>query len=145
MLCSETFFMAFKRKQYSDKELITQLKSGSLPPADFTHEAHVRLVWIMRRKKFPQLTFYDVSRVIKNYAKSIGEGNIYHETLTFASVMIILNRIKKTPANDFFSFIEENLDLILEFKSLIAMHYSDEIIQSDKAKNEIIPPDKQPF
>lgn len=137
--------MAFRKKQYSDKELLSKLKDGSLPPLDFTHEAHVRLVWILRRKKFDKLAYYDVSKVIKDYANAIGEGQIFHETLTYASVMIILDRIKKTPANDFFEFIEDNLDLMLDFKNLVGKHYSEELLNSPAAKKEIVAPDRQPF
>ncbi|MCB9195159.1 MAG: hypothetical protein H6598_02955 [Flavobacteriales bacterium] len=137
--------MAFRKKQYSDSELLEKLKDGSLPALDFTHEAHVRLVWILKRSKFDKFTFYDVSRIIKNYANAIGEGQIYHETLTFASVMIILDRIKESKAKDFFEFIEDNLDLILEFKKLVSQHYSDERIQSEEARTTIVSPDRVPF
>lgn len=137
--------MAFRKKQYTDAELLKKLKDGSLPALDFTHEAHVRLVWILRRKKFDKLVFYEVSNIIKNYAQSIGEGQIYHETLTFAAVMIITDRIRASKAQDFFGFIEDNLDLILEFKKLVSVHYSDELINSENARRTFVEPDKLPY
>lgn len=133
--------MAFRRKQYSDEELLSKLKDGSLPPADFTHEAHVRLVWILSKKRFNKFAYYDVSRIIKEYADAIGEGQIFHETLTYASVMVILEHIKRKDYKDFYEFIEDNLDLMVDFKSQINKHYSEQLLQSDKARNEVVAPD----
>lgn len=136
--------MAFRRKVYSDEELLKKLKDGTLPPADFTHEAHIRLVWILRHKKRDEL-FHEVSQIIKNYAKSIGEDSIYHTTLTYAAVMIILNRIKSTSLDDFPPFIQENTDLITDFRNLIAQHYTDMTLNAEVARKEIIAPDILPF
>lgn len=140
----EAFYMAFRKKAYTDQELLYKLKDGTLPPADFTHEAHIRLVWILRQREQADL-FNEVSRIIKNYAKAIGEDNIYHTTLTYAAVMIILNRIKHTSLDDFLQFIKENTDLITDFRNLIAQHYKDSTLNTDVARKEIIQPDILPF
>lgn len=136
--------MAFRKKVYTDQELLGKLKDGTLPPADFTHEAHIRLVWILRQREQAEL-FNEVSLIIKNYAKAIGEDNIYHTTLTYAAVMIILNRIKKTTFDNFVQFIKENTDLVTDFRNLIARHYKDTTLNTNAARKEIIQPDILPF
>lgn len=137
--------MAFKRKLYTDQELLAKLKDGTLPPADFTHEAHIRLVWILRNQESSESVYSEVSQIIKNYANAIGEGHIYHETLTYAAVMITLHFIAKTKADEFYEFIEDNLDLMISFKELIEEHYSQELLQLPQAKTQILPPDRKPF
>lgn len=137
--------MAFRRKEYTDQELLNKLKDGTLPPADFTHEAHVRLVWIIQKNTPENEVTSEVSRIIKHYAEAIGEGTIYHETLTYASVMIILSHMKHKDYANFNEFLIDNPLLTQDFKSLINRHYSPELIHSELAKKEVLAPDILPF
>lgn len=141
----EAFFMAFRPKTYSDEELLTGLNSGTLPPLDFTHRAHVRLVWIISNQRKQSEVFDEVSKTIRRYANAIDEGQIYHETLTYASVMIITGAMKDSTHKDFDMFILNNSDLINDFKGLVSKYYSDELLKSPLAKQEILPPDLRPF
>ena len=138
--------MAFRRKQYTDQALLLELNNGSLPPADFTHEAHIRLVWILRQTTSnAEQCFLEVSQIIKQYATSIGESQIFHTTLTYASVMLVINRIERNTYDTFSTFIAHNQDLLQNFKHLINKHYSDECLSTNEAKATVLQPDKAPF
>jgi N-formylglutamate deformylase len=137
--------MAFRPKTYTDQAFIDGLKDGSLPPINFSHEAHVRLVWILAKVATGEELVQQVSKMIIHYANAIGHGDIYHETLTYAAVKIVEKRISRESNDDFTIFIKQNNDLLSDFKQLVALHYSPERLFSDKAKVEILPPDLQPF
>ncbi len=136
--------MAFRPKTYSDEELLNQLQKGSLPPLAFTHKNHVRLVWILYHQSVTDLS-NEVRKTILHYATAIGEGQIFHETLTYAAVKVIEHFIQESKAANFEAFMLEHPALAKDFKTLIAQHYSEEVLKSSKAKAEIIEPDLKPF
>lgn len=141
------FFMHFfqKHNTYSDQEFLDAIKTGSLPPLVFTHEAHVRLVWIVRINKPEGDISLMVRHLIKDYAEQIGEPQIYHETLTYAAVQIIDHYISISAAKDFDQFIDACPGLLHQFKSLVHQHYSKELLESSKAKNQVLQPDLLSF
>lgn len=136
--------MAFRSKTYTDETLIKALSDATLPPLDFTHKNHIRLVWAIHRRS-PQDTFKQASYLIRNYAFNIGESHIYHETLTYAAVKIIVNCMNTSSAQSFEEFIESNNTLLVDFKSLISKHYSQETLDSKIAKTKVVLPDLAPF
>lgn len=134
-----------KHTELTDLEFLEQFQQASMQPLTFDHEAHIRLVWIVYRN-YPEVdTSLEVRRLIKNFATKIGEGQIYHETLTYAAVEIIIRLIDRSNSKDFSGFINENPRLIKDFKLLINEHYSPEILKTNKAKTTILEPDRQPF
>lgn len=137
--------MAFRQKNYTDQELLQKLRDGSLPPLAFTHKEHIRLVWLSYKTHGDSKVYNDVRDIIKNYAFSIGEGHIFHETLTYAAVAVVLEFINKLNSSSFEALISSELKLITDFKHLVSIHYSDQLLRSDKAKIEIMEPDLVPF
>src|SRR5258708_19438302 len=74
-------------------ELIKQFEGGTTPPGTFHHADHVRLA-------FEYLCRYSVlealgrfSEALKRFANAQGKAQLYHETVTWAYLLLIRERI----------------------------------------------------
>lgn len=129
----------------TDLELKKQFAEGTLEPRLFNHEAHVRLAWI-------HLTHYGIDKAIENiriqlkhFVAVAGAAGKYNETVTVAAVRAVHHFMRKSEANNFKDFIDENQRLKSQFKALLSAHYRTNIFISEKAKKEYLEPELLPF
>lgn len=131
--------------ELTDNEFEIQFQSATLPPALFTHEAHVRLAWIHIKKYGCQKAIENITGQLMDYVEAIGETGIYNHTLTIAAVKAINHFINRSASNNFIDFIQEFPRLNTNFKDLMAAHYSVDIYHSETAKQQFLEPDLLPF
>lgn len=129
----------------SDQEFQEQFMSCTLPPAVFSHEAHLRLAWLYVRKYGPDKAENIIQDQLKAYVMSLGALDKYHTTLTVAAVRIVNHFISRSKSEDFKGFISEFPQLKSGFKELIASHYGFDIYTSEKARLSYLKPDLLPF
>ena len=131
--------------ELTDLDFVKQFSETSLPASLFTHEAHIRLAWIHIKKYGLLEAERNVSMQLKNYVKSLGAEDKYHETLTIAGIKAVNHFLMQSETKSFSAFIKENGILLSDFKQLIQSHYSTNIFNSKPAKLKYLELELIPF
>jgi hypothetical protein len=130
------------------EELIQQFENGATRADTFGHADHVRLA-------FEYLSRYSVLDVLqrlpealKRFAAAQGKADRYHETITWAYLLLIHERIarsrcrQKCPVQTWEEFADRNPDLFLWKGGLLTTLYRQETLDSDLARRIFILPDR---
>ncbi len=131
--------------ELSDSEFEIQFRNCSLNPALFSHEAHLRIAWLMISRDGITESLVLFPRLLKNYVTTLGEESKYNETLTIAALKAVHHFIGKSSSETFCQFIKEFPQLKFEFKRLMSCHYSFDIFNLPEAKAKFLKPDLVPF
>jgi len=134
-----------KHNTLSDATFEKQFEHCQLPQQLFTHEAHLRLVWIHIKQYGYDKTLITVPNQLRAYVSSLGAQEKYNITLTMAAIKAVYHFMMKSNAVDFSGFISEFPQLKYEFKTLIQTHYSLDIFNDVSAKRKFLRPDLLPF
>ena len=134
-----------KHYQLSDSEFLQQFKDCSLPPAIFSHEAHLRLAWLNIYREGMEKAEKAIQEQIERFVAHVGAQHKYHKTLTIAAIKAVGHFMEKSTTDNFPDFISENPQLKKDFKSLINSHYSFDIFSSEEARTSYVEPDVLPF
>lgn len=125
-----------------DREFEKALTACTLPPDRFDHVAHVRLAWIYLREQ-PLLTALQrFVTTLQRYATSLGAAGKYHETVTFAFVLVIADRMHRTASPSFDEFLAANQDLSRWTPSVLDDYYDAATLASETAKTRFLLPDR---
>ncbi len=84
----------------SDAELLEGFVSTALPADQFHHEQHVRVAWLFVRDHGMPAALGEFTAAIKRFAEAKGAHGLYHETITWAFLLIIAERLARKPADD---------------------------------------------
>ena len=128
----------------TNEEFIRDFEAGTLPAASFHHEQHVRAVWLYLRH-YPLLeTLARFSQNLKRFAAANGKPNLYHETITWAYVVLIHERTKRSPQQQTWpEFVAANSDLFDWKNNILKSFYEDDTLRSDLARHVFVFPDKK--
>ena len=97
----------------SEDELIAALQRGTLPAEALTHAEHVRLAWACLRRLPLLCALSEFRRLLIGFANHHEKPNLYHETVTFASLLLVYERMARNPAiTDWERFARQNSDLL---------------------------------
>lgn len=121
-----------------DRELIAAFEDCTLPPGLFNHSQHVRVGWIYLTEGTLLEALPRFVTSLKRYATSLGATTKYHETITYAFLFLIHERMQRTPAATFDDFAEANPDL---FEPILDRYYTPETLRSDFARQTFVMPD----
>ncbi len=124
----------------SDAEFVAAFESCSFPPDAFHHREHVRLAWIYLsgRPLLEALTRFAAS--LRRFATNAGAATKYHETVTFAFLFLIHERMQREVSATFDDFAAANEDLF-GWPSVLDRYYSAETLRSELARRTFILPD----
>lgn len=134
-----------KHFNLTDTEFEEQFENGSLDPALFSHEAHLRLAWIHLKKYGREKAVQNICSQLVNYVNMLGASGKYNKTLTVAAINAVYHFMQRYGADNFENFIAEFPRLKYNFKDLVAAHYKKDIYTSALAKNEFLLPDLLAF
>ena len=128
----------------TEQELIAQFENGSLPPTAFHHTDHVRMAFAYLRQ-YPVLRALEkFSTGLKLFARTQGKENLYNETITWAYLFLIHERISRAgQPQSWEDFAEANPDLLMWKNGILKRYYAEETLQSDLAKSVFLFPDKR--
>jgi hypothetical protein len=124
-------------------DLITKFESGAIPPEAFHHADHVQLAfeYLSRYPVLEALTRFCVA--LKSFAAEHGKVNLYHETITWAYLFLIHERIARAPGvQTWEEFSAGNRDLFIWKGGMLAMLYKPETLHSELARTTFILPDR---
>ena len=127
----------------TDEELITQFESGLVPAAEFHHADHVRVAFAYV-SRYPLLQALErFSTALRRFAASQGKPNLYNETITWAYLFLIHERISRAAERQTWEqFAIENPDLLKWKNSILKRHYAEETLRSELAKRVFVFPDR---
>lgn len=129
----------------SDSEFRNQFADRSLDPKVFSHEAHLRMAWLLIREMGLAKAEGSIQSQLQAYVLHLGETDKYHVTVTLVAMKAVYHFMQKSNIIDFKAFIAENPRLKTNFKDLINSHYSFDIFTSEEARISYLPPDLLPF
>ena len=127
-----------------DREFIEGFENCTLPAENFHHPDHVRVVWLYLRR-FPLLeTIARFSVGLKRFATANGKPNLYHETITWAYVFLIHERIARSGnEQNWEEFVEANADLFDWKNNILKSYYHDDTLRSEVARRVFVFPDRR--
>ena len=123
----------------SEDELLAAFQAGTLE--EFPHRAHVHVAWLYLRGDTPLRAIERFSVDLRRFAQAKGRPRLYHETLTFAFLFLIHERMAGED-EDFGGFQERNPDLFLWNPSALDRYYRKETLASEIARRKFLLPDR---
>ena len=127
-----------------DETFLAEFEAGLLPPESWTHEAHVRLAWIVLPREPEPAAIVRIRAGIRRYnAFVLDRADAYHDTLTVAFVRIIAARM--VSGDDWPAFRAANADILDFRRPITSRYYSDALLNSDEARRVFVEPDLTPL
>ena len=122
----------------TDAQLIAAFESATLD--EFHHRDHVRAAWCYLRESPLLVALERFTTALKRFAAAHGKPELYHETITWAYVFLIHERMRA--GEDWEAFAARNRDLFSWKPSVLDRYYSAETLWSDRARNRFVWPDE---
>lgn len=135
-----------------DRSFRSAFEACSVPPSEFSHEAHVRLayVYLVESDVEPDVD-PDVESAVRRMRKALLNflehnglpRSKFHETITRAWVLAVrhfMNRSTSTSSADFIARNQELLDT-----KIMLTHYSASVLFSSDARAAFVEPDLDPI
>ncbi len=121
-----------------DEEFVAAFEACTLTPSQFDHRNHVRLAFLYLHEAplLEALTRFRDS--LQRYATSLGAAAKYHETITFAFLFLIHERMQRAAWASFDEFADANPDL---FAPILTRYYKEETLASELARRVFVMPD----
>jgi hypothetical protein len=133
--------MVFEAMMTGD-ELIKQFEAGTTPSGTFHHADHVRLAFEYLCR-YPALEALEkFSAALRRFAAAHGKVQLYHETITWAYLLLIRERMARAGCSQTWEeFAERNPDLLVWKGGVLATLYRQETLDSDLARHTFVLPD----
>jgi len=135
------------------EELIRQFEDGTTPADTFHHADHVRLAfeYLCRHPALEALAKF--SAALQRFAAAQGKAQRYHETITWAYLLLIRERqarascartlsAQTSSAQTWEEFAERNADLLVWTGGVLTTLYHPETLDSDLARRTFVLPDR---
>jgi hypothetical protein len=128
-----------------DTEFIERFEKCTLKGEDFHHRDHVRIVWLYLQGNSVLETLGRFSAGLKRFAAVNGKPNLYHETITWAYVLLINERIERRGDRQSWSeFVSANPDLFDWNDNILKTYYQETTLRSETARRTFVFPDRFP-
>lgn len=125
----------------TDRELMEAFESCTLDPDLFHHRQHVRVGWICLREAPLVEALSRFVASLRRFATSVGSPGLYHETITFAFLFLIHERMQIGGEATFDEFADANPDLFKWKPSVLDRYYRTETLGSELARRSFVMPD----
>ncbi len=128
-----------------DVKFKDRFEAGKVPPADFHHREHLKLVYVYLCESDVQAAN---DRMCVSLRKFLKDNDVpaskYHETLTMSWVQAVKHFMVKAGApNSFEEFIAADERLL--DTSIMLTHYEKDTLFSERARTEFVQPDVEPI
>jgi hypothetical protein len=132
-------------RERTDDEFLTAFQDGTLPPAEWTHTAHIRMAWLYLTRCSRGRALHKVRAGIRRYNAVHGSDG-YHDTITVAYVRLIHARLSGADGPETFAgFCARNPDLLDRSLALLLRHYEKATLFAQRAKERFVEPDREPL
>ena len=121
--------------------LLARFVDTTLPADQFHHEQHVQVAWLFVRHHGMPAALGRFTAAIKAFAAAKGAHGLYHETITWAFLLLIAERQARTSAQTWEDFAAQHPDLLVWKPSILSRYYSKELLASELARRTFVFPD----
>lgn len=127
----------------TDDKFIASFEDCSLGIEAFHHADHVRVAFLYLCQ-YPVLeALHRFSTSLIRFATAHGKPGLYHETITWAFLLLIRERIARAGRPQTWTeFVAHNEDLLSWENNVLKKYYRDETLYSDLARSTFLFPDK---
>ena len=125
----------------NDEEFLAAFEEARLSPASFHHRDHIRAAWLCVRRYQRLDAIARFSSALRRFAIKAGAPTLYNETITWAYLLLIADRVRRGAAEEWEAFAAENDDLLTWRPSILDRYYRAETLRSDAAKQHFVWPD----
>ncbi len=132
----------------TDTEFLDAFETCTLPADCWTHEAHLRMAWLVaQREANVGDAIARARRGIQAYNASRGnDPGKYHETVTLAYMRLVWHAVQSTGAGDSFdAFKEAHRDLFGAYPGPLLRYYTRAILDDRMSYDGFIDPDLAPL
>ena len=127
----------------NDPDFLAAFEDGSLPEERFHHRDHVRAAWLLLREETPSAALGRFAAALKRFAAAKGKTRLYHETITWAYLLLINERMERFGRDrGWEEFAASNSDLLTWRPSVLERYYTPEALGSDLARRVFLLPDR---
>jgi hypothetical protein len=126
----------------TDQELMDRFENGTLPKECFHHHEHVRVAFLYLTT-YPVLEALQLfSKTLQRFAEAHGKPQLYHETITWAYVFLIRERIARAgKIQSWDEFARNNPDLLAWKGGILTRYYCAETLTTELARAVFVLPD----
>jgi hypothetical protein len=129
---------------WSDEDFLRAFEDLSFPADLFHHREHIRVAWLYLKSSDASRAAERMSEGIRRFANHQGATQKYHHTLTLAWMRLVAAALVETPEGyKFDQFLAAHPDLA--DKNVLAKYYSNELMQTNAARESWVEPDLQPL
>jgi hypothetical protein len=126
-----------------DDDFIAQLEACTLPADRFHHADHLHAAWLYLTRFSATEAIAKFSEALRRYAISLGKADRYHETITWAYLLLLNERMRHPePAMSWGQFAAAHPDLFDWKNSILLRYYRPETLRSDLARRFFLMPDR---
>jgi hypothetical protein len=126
----------------SDHELVEAFEACTLPPDRFAHADHVHLAFIYLGRYGLLETIRRYREGLQRFATHHGAAGRYHETVTWALVILIQQRMAEDRAGvDWPAFASANPDLMRFRDGAFFDYYGPEVLECETARRTFVLPE----
>ena len=127
----------------SDNEFLACFEAASLPNDGFHHTDHVRMAFLFL-SRYPALeALRRFCESLQRFAAAHGKPQLYHETITWAFVLLIRERMARAGCSQsWIEFAAANADLLAWKDHVLKKYYREETLKSPLARSTFLFPDK---
>jgi hypothetical protein len=129
----------------TDDELLAQLESSALPPDQFHHAEHVHAAWVYLTRYSASEAIARFSTALRAYATAQGKPDRYHETITWAYLLLVNERIHRGTQATWQQFAAAHADLLDWKNSILRTYYTQQTLDSPLARRIFVMPDRKVF
>lgn len=122
--------------------LVERFASGELPADAFHHADRVQMAWDYVRRFGMPAALAHFSEALGRFAAGKGVPGLYHETITWAYLLIVAERQAAAPCETWDAFAARNAELIAWKPSILGGYYTAEVLWSDRARRGFVFPDR---
>jgi len=128
--------------ELTDEQRIAQFEAAAISADSFHHTDHVRMAFIYLRA-YPLLDALEkFPAALRRFAQHHGKPNLYHQTITWAYLLLIHERIARAAHQQTWEdFAQANPDLLTWKDGILKKYYAEETLQSEIAKQVFVFPD----
>ncbi len=127
----------------SKLDWMEQFENCSLPNNSFHHADHVKMAFLYLQKYPPLDALARFSLALTRFAESHGKPNLYNETITWAFLLLIRERLARASSlQSWTEFSAANADLLHWDNNILKKYYRPETLTSELAKRVFLFPDK---
>lgn len=121
-------------------ELVARFERCAVPAAEFHHRQHLQVAWWMLRAGPPLPAMGRFVDGLRRYAAHIGKPEIYHETITWAYLLLINERLERAGRQRAWRAFERDHGELFT-RELVHRCYRPETIASPLARRVFVFPD----